>query len=506
MNRTALTGVVICIFLLTTISLHSPPSSAARLQSGSEKPSRFITGRERVSVKISEELSPAENWILTQVGLGEAADLNSHFPNEADRVITGVFIGRMLLAGTTGVEVQAYGIHIYNARVVGPFSVVNREILYEVSLSNCVFEDEVYLRGASFGKGLNLDGSIFNKLVDFRFLATGSSLSVNRSVFNGSADFYRMRISNNLEADSTQFNETRKGADLEGVTTGGYLILDHAIFNGPARFYRVNVEDNLQADDARFKKSDKPIIFQNMRIGGHALFRRSVFEGPVSFSSTAVGGTFETGTTEAGAHFKEKADFSNLTADSVGFHKTEFSGSLLVGGMEYRRISTGFPDDLLIMLSRSDYNSSAYTELEQYCNRIGNLEKADEVYIQRRRRERSNLSLAPKFGNLLLDCLVGYGRRPWRTLIWTVLIVSGAAALVFKQGDMEPKDKKDESRRYSSFLYSLDLLLPIVDLQTASVWRPKAESKFARRYLPIHVIAGWILGTILAGALTGVLK
>jgi hypothetical protein len=502
---TALISIAFCSLVLTISSDSRLLGSAARPQSELEKPSRVITQRERVSLKISEELSPAEKWILSQVNSGEAADLKEHFPNEADRVIAGFFIGRMLLAGTiSDVSVPSYGVHIYNARVVGPVSVVNREILHELTLSNCVFEDEVYLRGATFKKGVNLDGSTFNKLADFRFLATGSSLSFNQAVFNGPANFYRMRITNNLEAEGTQFNEAHDEANFEGVTVGGYLILDHATFSGPTRFYRVNVADNLQADEARF--STEPAIFQSMQIGGHGLFRRCVFSGSVSFSNTTVGGAFETGTAEGGAHFKGTADFRNLTANAVGFSRTLFSGSILLGGMQYQRMTTSVPDDLLSILSRSDYDSSAYTELEQYCRRIGDLGKADEVYIQKRRRERLNLSFAPKIGNLLLDWVVGYGRRPWRTLPLTVLIVAGAAVLVFRKKNMEPYDPKDESRHYSAFLYSLDLLLPIIDLQIVSVWRPKPESRFARRWLPIHVIVGWVLGTTLAAVLTGVLK
>ena len=106
----------------------------------------------------------------------------------------------------------------------------------------------------------------------------------------------------------------------------------------------------------------------------------------------------------------------------------------------------------------------------------------------------------------MLDKLVGYGRRPWRTLFWSAIVVVGAAALIFRRRNMQARNPEDECKNYSAFIYSLDLLLPIIDLQSVSVWRPKPDSRLARRYLPIHVISGWILATILAATLTGLLK
>lgn len=71
---------------------------------------------------------------------------------------------------------------------------------------------------------------------------------------------------------------------------------------------------------------------------------------------------------------------------------------------------------------------------------------------------------------------------------------------------MDPQKLEYGGRHYSRFLYSLDLFLPIIDLQLAKVWTPKPGRRAARRYLPAHVIAGWILGTLFVAALTGALK
>lgn len=474
----------------------------------SQQSDQLSKNPERISMKASERPeSSSERWILTQVNAGEDADLKKRFPDEADRMVDSIFIRRLLTGHySQEVKVHPYGVHIANAKIYSRLDLSNEEIPYDVSFTDCIFQDEVKLNGAKFTGTLNFDRSTFNNKVDFRELVLTTNLFLQKTVFNGPAGFYGISIGGNLAADDVQFNEIQEEVNFEKMKIGGYVFLRRAVFKGPARFYRASVNDNFESDDATFGERARLTSFQNMRINGHALFHRTIFAGPVSFNSTVIGGAFETGDDRGGAQFKGSADFSSVTAGAVGFPHTNFSGQMLLRGIKYQRMSSGIPRNLLVMLNLSAYDSGAYAQLEQYCRDTGDLDQADEVYIQKRRRERSQLSMTSKFGNLMLDWLVGYGRRPWRTLFWSALIVFGAALFVFRRKDMQAKDPKDEPRPYNAFLYSLDLLLPIVDLQAASTWRPKPESRRARRYLPIHVIAGWILGSVLAAALSGLLK
>jgi len=474
----------------------------------SQQSDQLSKNPELVSMRTSERPeSSAERWILTQVNAGEDADLSKRFPDVADRMVDSIFITRLLTGHySQEAKVHSYGVHISNAKIYSRLDLSNEEISYDVSFTDCSFQDEVNLTGAKLTGKLSLDRSTFNKRADFRELSINTNLLLEKTVFNGPVNFYGISIGGNLAADDVQFNEVQEEVNFEKMKIGGYVFLRRAVFKGPARFYRASVNDNFETDDATFGERARLTSFQNMRINGHALFRRTIFAGPVSFDSTVIGGAFETGDDRGGAQFRGSADFNNMTAGAVGFPNTRFSGPLLLREMKYQRMSSGNPKNLLVMLNLSSYDSGAYAQLEQYCRNTGDLDQADEVYIQKRRRERSQLSMTSKFGNLMLDWLVGYGRRPWRTLFWSTLIVIGAALFVFRRKDMQAKDPRDEPRPYSPFLYSLDLLLPIVDLQTANMWRPKPESRRARRYLPIHVIAGWILGTVLAAALSGLLK
>ena len=62
--------------------------------------------------------------------------------------------------------------------------------------------------------------------------------------------------------------------------------------------------------------------------------------------------------------------------------------------------------------------------------------------------------------------------------------------------------------KFSPFIYSLDVMLPIVDFAQESHWRPKNTdgANWARHYNRAHLALGWLLSTIGIAGLTGLLK
>ena len=48
--------------------------------------------------------------------------------------------------------------------------------------------------------------------------------------------------------------------------------------------------------------------------------------------------------------------------------------------------------------------------------------------------------------------------------------------------------------------------LPFFDLKMASVWEPKTERRFARHYMRLHMIIGWILVPIGLLAVSGIIS
>ena len=243
-----------------------------------------------------------------------------------------------------------------------------------------------------------------------------------------------------------------------------------------------------------------------MVINGHAFLRGTVFNNHVNFWSTTVGGWLDA----SGAQFNNERSwvyFNDVKADVLGFENTVIRSRIDVSGLKFREVSAEGLTNFRQITGRAIYDAGAYAQLEDYYRRRGNTDQADEIYIAQRQRERSNLSMPQRWLDaLVLDLGVGYGRHTWRLIIPSLILI-GIGCWVFRSRDlMEPQKPEYESRHFSRFLYSLGLFLPIVDLQAPSVWTPRQDRPAARRYLPVHVIAGWILVTILVSALTGILK
>jgi hypothetical protein len=106
--------------------------------------------------------------------------------------------------------------------------------------------------------------------------------------------------------------------------------------------------------------------------------------------------------------------------------------------------------------------------------------------------------------------LVGNGYKTWRAAIWAaLLIVIGAAVFsaAYDDGRLEPVDPVDDHQPFQPVVYSMDTLLPIIDLhQESSFEATAAGADGVRIYLWFQIIAGWVLATCLAGAAASALQ
>jgi hypothetical protein len=171
--------------------------------------------------------------------------------------------------------------------------------------------------------------------------------------------------------------------------------------------------------------------------------------------------------------------------------------------MQYRELKA---NDLTAFLAAADFSSDAYSNLEEFLKRKGEEGKANNIYITQKWRELKGLNSLDKAGNVLLYLLVGYGRRPWLAFVWGALFVLIGWAVFFRRRGMSPIKPENEDRPYSALLYSLDLFLPFVNLRADDIWEPRRDRRWARRYVPVHTLLGWILIPIGLAAVSGLIK
>jgi hypothetical protein len=162
---------------------------------------------------------------------------------------------------------------------------------------------------------------------------------------------------------------------------------------------------------------------------------------------------------------------------------------------------------------------------------------ARSIIIEKQRalRKHGSLNLFSRIWNWIMDMTLGYGYRPLRVILamliilllgWSVFKFSDAAGImqpskerVYMDRDfMKKQQLPAQYPRFSSFMYSLDVFVPFVDLHQESYWLPdvtKSNGKtyygntlgyWTRIYLWFHIIAGWVTSTLAAVYLTGLVR
>lgn len=148
------------------------------------------------------------------------------------------------------------------------------------------------------------------------------------------------------------------------------------------------------------------------------------------------------------------------------------------------------------------FRPQPYEQLAETYRRNGHDALAREILLAKERRRRSTLSTPARIWGYVQDFMVGYGYRPWRAAGWLLLLLIGGsiASGVSHPIALDP----DTAPPFSPFVYTLDLLIPIVDFGQK------------RAYFPAHAwqqwftygltAGGWILATTIAAGITRSLR
>jgi len=373
-------------------------------------------------------------------------------------------------------------------------------------------EHRAHFNGMKIGLGVSFIQAIFHGPASFNSIRVGHAAFFDRSIFEGAVDFIGADIASNFEAEEAQFRSKTETVQLQ-MKCGrkGYFM--RATFAGPVSFEDSSFLDlmlgGMSADappapQINLSRSSIKRQLAITQIRVRDLIAPSLHvEGPAEFTGIAVEHSADLSYTGFA-----KLDLSRSTWPTNG---SSDGGSFQLEGMNYKYVradahGSQSNDALLKLIDQSAFSADVYRTLEAFFLRQGYRAHADEAFIAGKRRERKeHLISLHSFGSLVLDLLVGYGRRTWQIGIPCALLVGFGVAL-FSPNKMEPQKIDATPRIYNRFWYSLGLFLPIVNLESDKVWKPKPEQIFLRNYMRVHILLGWILIPILLAALSGLIK
>lgn len=179
-------------------------------------------------------------------------------------------------------------------------------------------------------------------------------------------------------------------------------------------------------------------------------------------------------------------------------------------GMTYERIEVetqGFKGlkSYRELLRWANYSRQPYQQMAQFFRQKGETERFRRILIDMHWREgKESKSWLAYIWNWIKYLTIGYGHRPWLVLLWAVGVTLFGLYFAFTPSAIEvaASSKAVVVNGWNRFLYSLSLLLPVVNLPIEKAWTIKADNVFAWSWAHIQPILGWVLAAFGIAGLT----
>lgn len=487
--------------------------------------------------------NPAERRLWGAFQEGQELDLRSGVPDEDDpatgsawpiqRQVRAQIFASLLLNGPAGASGRVRSLRLTGAHVTGRLDLRGAVIDCALDLTGCFMDSEldltlasvesVYLNGCRLPEvsaevlrartfmmrdalvegNVWIQGSRIDQDIDLDRTRVGGLLNANLAIvggdFNG-RNWHRHQerpgpglvVGGSLNFAGAQVN----GIDLfaaqagEGIwlqrATVGHLCAASCTVNGRISLQGSTVTGELDLADAlvRANSPDEVMIdLSDAQVGKTVLSPAPHSVGVVSLRN---------------------AKFGTLQDLSQDGPRTELDGAV------YERLQPLPPHsarERLVWLRRGSdiYTPQPYEQLASAYRACGLNREASQVMREKLRRAAAGQGFAQRMWGRVQDLILGYGYQPWRAAIGvTVLLTLGTMYFSAVRCDATPSRteglcpiKPDEHPTWDPFLYTLDLLIPLVSLGHDTAWDPVGLAKTVALAL---TASGWVLATTIAAA------
>ncbi|KAB2347025.1 hypothetical protein [Actinomadura rudentiformis] len=393
------------------------------------------------------------------------------------------------------------------------------------------FEAEGTLRlvGATFTANLTLDGARLSQPGE------GTALNLDRASIGH-------LIAHDLQVEAGQVSmrgtQVSGGVDMRGAVLAGdgpdepvlaidnatmaYLELRNIRASGEVMIRACRVENRIWLSGAEVRNPEGNAVRLNRtEVGADVFCRDLTLEGTLRLSRSRIGGVLEledvrlsgAASTLIYGHALQAGEFKLIPAQPVRgtvflnhaqigvLHDDPVSWptELVLTGTRYDALEPRLPaGERLRWLTRSPegYESQPYEQLANYYAATGQNADARKVLYAKERHRQATETRMIRVWSRLQDITTGYGYRPWRALLWLGVLLT-VGGLVYGFSPPAPL-KRDEAPHFNPVIYTLDLLIPIVDLGQERAFNPAGAHQWLSYTL---VAAGWVLtATVAAGA------
>ncbi|SNS48931.1 oxidoreductase [Actinomadura mexicana] len=152
-----------------------------------------------------------------------------------------------------------------------------------------------------------------------------------------------------------------------------------------------------------------------------------------------------------------------------------------------------------LQLNEDGYNPQIYDQLAAVYRSAGQTDAARRVSVAKQLRSRSLFNPL----NWLLYITVGYGYRPWQAGYWLAALTSLGWWIFTNAYPEHMTQAPSKAPVFNAAAYSLDVLLPVLDLGQEKAWIPHGPAQYWSWMLSV---AGWVLTTAVVAGMTGAFK
>ena len=391
-------------------------------------------------------------------------------------------------------------------------------------------EEQVTFHYASFGHNLLCNGAKYRGEVSFRSVKCGHNAVFTNAGFVGEVNLRYLELGRNLDLRWTYWT---KRARLGQIQVSKKLRLGGACFRGAVELYDSSI-GTFELWDPNHP-DDQPLKIRTTfpQYGENDL--RSVIPSENELEDTSQKTDAWSARQELHNRLNRGGqEAKDLVDDLFPFEMQDEKHltGMNVTSTSFERFHGGPTDELArrlaVKLADSQdpmtFSIDPYRSLSNHYASIGDEAEAKEMRVRgyhglrenRRKGGRTNWTRKRWISEWLLYRPTKYGYRIWPLLLPPIFFLFIVGTAVFwSQGSLEPVagtkypppyDAPLAQKMFEHAVYSLDLLVPALNLRYEAMWVPKSGWLLGWIYATFHSILGWILIALFISWLTGVIK
>jgi hypothetical protein len=315
-----------------------------------------------------------------------------------------------------------------------------------------------------------------------------------------------------LLSNASLYHPKRRALEMGDIFIRRSFIFGKGFYmEGTANLRAATIRGNLEIRHAHFHApNEEALRAEHIRIGGRLIMRASTFTGILNLQHSRI---------------------SLIYDDEMSWPE---AGQLRIDGLEYE----GFESELVPLTAKArlawlrrmlpEFRPQPYEQLAKIFQQLGLDNDATDILIA---KENDRLRHVPtrtiqRLGRYVLRYTIAYGHRSWIALAWALaflvigaftfqfaylhgLIVPASAEVLVSEGYLKSRLLPPDYPPFEAWAYALDTFLPLVSFFMEEYWLPDGNQPLGaivRAYLWVHIIAGWVLSSLFAGGILGVVR